>query len=922
MKQFMVFLLFIFSISVLTAQKKPLDHSVYEKWNFITYRTISDDGEWVGYTLGQENRDGKSIIYHVPTGKMIEIIRGDSARFDTNGRFAIVKVKMPRDSIRKAKLKEKKKKNLPKDSLYIINLQTGDIMKFGHILSVQTPAEKITAVAFLYDLPKETKADSADTKEKKKKRKNTGHPLKLFIFSNQKQMDFQDVTTMKFNEMGTVLLFAHRGADSLQDGVTSVSLPEGNSNNLFTGPGEYPQLGIDREGIRVAFIREMKKHARELYAGTIDKVRKILDDQNNRIIPEGWEINPNGRLEFSENGKRLFFGFGKIWPEAKNDSIPDDEKVKVDIWHWKDPYLQPMQLKQVKKEKARSYKVLYDLSRKRFVQLEDESVPTGIVGDKGNGNFAVGISNIPYRMMISWDYPPYYDIYKISVKDGRKTKLLEKIHSYPQVSPDGRYVAWWDRNAQQWKFLDVKNGKQKSLSGGISENLTYFLHDWPYKPDSYGFAGWTKDKKYALIYGKYDIWAVSLKNPSHAFRLTRKFGEEKGVRLRLIDLDPDEKWVDLKQPQLMYGFHYENKQSGYFKLEWNGKSGTVHELIYMPKRFGRPVKAKNSDHFLFTREDFQEFPDLWVSDWNFAQAQKISRANPQQKEYLWGSVELIHWYSLDGKKLDGLLYKPEGFDPQKKYPMMVYFYEKNSDNLYRHWAPQPHRSIINFTFYVSRGYLVFVPDIHYKVGYPGESAVNCVLPGVTSLIEKGYVDEKHIGVQGHSWGGYQIAYLVTQTDIFAAAEAGAPVSNMFSAYGGIRWGSGMSRMFQYEKTQSRIGRTIWNGFLRYLENSPLFWVEKIHTPLLIMHNDRDGAVPWYQGIELFVAMRRLGKPAWLINYNKMPHWPITYATKKDWAIRMQQFFDHFLKGAPAPVWLKEGVPAVLKGTTLGYELEK
>jgi dipeptidyl aminopeptidase/acylaminoacyl peptidase len=210
--------------------------------------------------------------------------------------------------------------------------------------------------------------------------------------------------------------------------------------------------------------------------------------------------------------------------------------------------------------------------------------------------------------------------------------------------------------------------------------------------------------------------------------------------------------------------------------------------------------------------------------------------------------------------------------------------------------------------------------VHYRVGYPGESALDCIVPGILSILEEGFVDPARIGVQGHSWGGYQIAHMITQTDIFAAAEAGAPVSNMTSAYGGIRWASGMNRAMQYEKTQSRIGATLWEGLPRYIENSPLFWADKVNTPVLMLHNDEDGAVPWYQGIEFFTALRRLGKPTWLVNYNGEPHGVRKYQNRKDWAERMQQFFDHYLQGAPAPVWLVEGVPAVMKGKTLGLEL--
>ena len=261
-------------------------------------------------------------------------------------------------------------------------------------------------------------------------------------------------------------------------------------------------------------------------------------------------------------------------------------------------------------------------------------------------------------------------------------------------------------------------------------------------------------------------------------------------------------------------------------------------------------------------------PDQWiadrVSDLGFNSQILISNANPQQKDYNWGTAEIVNWSSLDGLDLTGMLIKPENFDPKKKYPMIVNFYERSSNALHSHRAPNPGRSSINYSFYTSRGYLIFNPDVHYRVGYPGESAFNCVIPGITSLIEKGFVDEKNIGVQGHSWGGYQIAYLVTKTDIFKAAESGAPVVNMISAFGGIRWDTGLSRQFQYEHTQSRIGGTPWEYPQRYFENSPIYNIDKINTPLLIMHNDADGHVPWYQGIEFFVSLRRLGKPSWML----------------------------------------------------------
>ena len=292
----------------------------------------------------------------------------------------------------------------------------------------------------------------------------------------------------------------------------------------------------------------------------------------------------------------------------------------------------------------------------------------------------------------------------------------------------------------------------------------------------------------------------------------------------------------------------------------------------------------------------------------------------QQKNYNWLTAELVKWKMFDGKMSEGLLFKPEDFDPKKKYPVIFYFYERNADGLYNYRAPAPSASTINIPYFVSNGYLVFDPNIYYKNGEPGESAYNSVVSAAKHLAKLPFVDSAKMAIQGQSWGGYQVAYLVTRTKMFAAAGAGAPVANMTSAYGGIRWGSGLSRQFQYERSQTRIGASLWQRIDLYIKNSPLFSADKIVTPLLIMHNDKDGAVPWYQGIEFFTALRRLNKKVWLLQYNDEDHNLVERRNRKDLSIRLSQFFDHYLKGAPAPRWMTEGVPAIEKGIDWGTEI--
>jgi dipeptidyl aminopeptidase/acylaminoacyl peptidase len=291
---------------------------------------------------------------------------------------------------------------------------------------------------------------------------------------------------------------------------------------------------------------------------------------------------------------------------------------------------------------------------------------------------------------------------------------------------------------------------------------------------------------------------------------------------------------------------------------------------------------------------------------------KVSTANPQQAQYVWGKSELIEYINGDGKKLRAILTKPDNFDPSKKYPMMVYIYEELTAGLHSYGAPGVGTSVIPVR-YVSNGYVLLRPDIVYETGFPGESAEKCVIPAVNTVVAMGFIDPKRIGIQGHSWGAYQITHMITRTDLFAAVEAGASVANMISAYGGIRWGTGMVRQFQYEKTQSRIGAPPWDEPLLYIENSPIFWVRNINTPYLTIHNDGDDAVPWYQGIEFNMAMRRLGKEAYMFNYNGEAHGLRNRDNMKNWTVHMDEFFDHYLIGKPRPAWMDTGVSYLDRG---------
>ncbi|MXZ58474.1 MAG: S9 family peptidase [Rhodothermaceae bacterium] len=890
------------------AQKRALDHDVYEIWNSISDREISYDGRWSFYEYSPEKGDGTLEIRSLTDDELYKIPRGNAAQFTHNSQYVVYLITPPDDTLRAARRADLDEDEMPKDTLGILDLGTGVSHHVPHVRSFEVPDEFTNVVAYLSE---ETEADST----------GKGSMLHVHDFGTTSVTSFAHVQEYLLSANGAHLVYTFEGNDSLDTGLVRVDLSSGAVDTLLSGGGAYERLTFDEAGDQLAFLSSREGHAMDpaeyaLYywrVGT-DSARAVATATSDALA-EGWWISPDRDPSFSESGDRLYFGTAPK-PAAEEEDVDEEETPVLDIWNWRDPLLQPMQLVNMEREKERSYLAVLHLDTEQIIQLAHKAMPNVSVGSDGDANIALGWSNLPYQQQISWDSPRAYDAYVANVLDGTSTLVLEGVQYLPSLSPDAGYVTWWDRDELSWMTLPTEGGQQINLTASIEVPIHNEIHDWPYAPNPYGSAGWSADDREFLFYDRHDIWAVNPSDVSAPRNVTGGLGREQDLQFRYVGLDRDEE--SISDELMLSAFNMETKASGFYRGHIDSDE-YPEELVMMDKRFGSLDKAEDADQLLFTQESFTESRDLWTSSLDLSDMTQVSDVNPQQSDYSWGTAELVHWTSLDGIPLTGMLFKPDGFDASQKYPMMVYFYEKMSNGLHQYRPPTTARSSISFSFYVSRGYVVFVPDIPYKVGYPGESALNAVVPGVTMLINQGFVDPDCVGVQGHSWGGYQIAYMITESDLFAAAEAGAPVVNMTSAYGGIRWASGMSRMFQYERTQSRIGGSLWETPLRYLDNSPLFQADKIKTPVLMLHNDDDGAVPWYQGIEFFVALRRLQKPVWMLNYNGEGHGLSKYPNRRDFAIRMQQFFDHYLLDAPAPVWMTKGVPATMKGETLGLE---
>jgi len=923
--------------SALAQEKRALEHEDVNSWIRLTQAQMSRSGEWVAWRQAPARGDGEILVSDSKGETTYTLPRADGARFSGDSRFLLFKILPQADSVRQNKLDEVKSSDMPTDSLGILSLIDGSIRKFSDVESFKVSAEggHLAAFRLTKEASKEEEpADSTMTEESEEEategeeddeddspEKKKGTNLVVLNLESGSTNTFRNVTEYVIDKNGMGIVFLRESEEGEDDGVYAAGGGTLDERTAAEGIGNYVGLTLSDDGQKIAFMTnrddfEADQPSFTLFAGDLSELGTSVMEGSDGV-PDGWWVSENGSLDFSDSGERLYFGTApKPAPDPEDDDILDEEKVKVDIWNWKDPLLQPMQLVQASRERNRSYTAVIHLSSGSVVQLASVEIPTVSTSQEGDGDVILGTSNMNYRQEISWDSPRFQDAWIIDATSGERFQVLEAVQDTPRLSPDGTHVTYWDRDAALWMAVESSSGNILPLSGDAPHSVVNALDDRAYAPSSYGQAGWTEGDAEFVYYDKYDILATE---PGGSTRvLTASVGRENSVRLRYQDLDREQIALSADDEWMLTALDLDNMDAGFYEL--NPRRAKVEKILMSPHGYRIFEKAEEADALLFTRNDFREAPDLRTTNLDFKDPVRLSNANPQQGDFSWGSEELYEWTSLDGELLKGILYKPDGFDASQQYPMMVYFYEKNSTGLHRYIAPSAGSSSINFSFYVSRGYLLFIPDIPYKVGYPGESAMNAIMPGITSLIDDGFVDRDRIGVQGHSWGGYQIAYMVTQTDLFRAAEAGAPVSNMTSAYGGIRWASGMSRAFQYERTQSRIGGTLWNAQQRYMHNSPLFQADKVKTPVLMMHNDNDGAVPWYQGIEFFSALRRLGKPTWMLNYNGAGHGLSDLDDRRDWQIRMQQYFDHYLLDEPAPVWLEKGVPAVDKGKTMGLEL--
>ena len=945
--------------------KKVLTLADYGRWNRITSTAISPDGRWMTYAYQPNEGDVTLFVKEIDGSKVYTISAGappqagggaggggfgggaaNTPVFSDDSRFVGYYVNPPGRPAGRGRPggagtptppntpaarpetpapggqggAAGQRPAQPPRRFELLDLQSGE--KF----TVPNPATFQFSEGGRWLAVRTNKANASDTTHE-------GTDLVLRDLSNGATRNIGNASAFAFDDAGRHFAYTVDATDRLGNGVHVIELGTGHTRTLASAALDFDGLGWSEKGTSLAVLRGDKNKANKqkdnvLLAwtdATAPNARVVeYDPSKDAAFPKGMVLSEFATPRWSEDASRVILGLKEQEPDPARGEEPP---ANVDVWHYKDPDPQSVQVVRLNQERRFTYPAVFNVATKKLTRLADTDMRAVQVAS--NGRWAVGRLDVPYRLEVSWGGTKA-DLYRVSTDDGQRTLIEKSVTRTMGLSPDSRwYLYLKDKHVRAY---NLETGRTLDLDDGEKISWLDAEDDHPYEIPTYGVAGWAKDGRSVLLNHRYDVWQLPL-DGGRAVNLTRGAGEAGRIRFRVVRLDrragpgggggggifgggnvQDDEGIDLSKPLTLAAYGDLTKKSGYYRLV-PGSAPTP--LIFADKQIGQVAKAEKADRVIFTQQTFTESPDWWASTTAFASPKKMTDANPHLAEYAWGSKVLVDYTNAKGQKLQGTLTLPANYEPGKKYPMLVYFYEIMSNTHHNFSMPvyddRPHIST-----YASNGYLVLQPDIVYEIGKPGSSALDCVTSAVKKVIEMGYADPAHIGLQGHSWGGYQSSFIVTQTDMFAAVVTGAPPTNLVSFYNTLYKQTGTVQQGIMELGQVRMGVNVtpWNAHELYDSQSPIHHVEKIKTPFLILHGTADGAVDWMQGLEYFNAARRTGKQVILLSYPDEPHHLAKKENQKDFQIRMKQFFDHYLKGAPAPKWMTDGVPQLRKGSPI------
>ncbi|MCG6954575.1 MAG: prolyl oligopeptidase family serine peptidase, partial [Gemmatimonadetes bacterium] len=867
---------------------KVLNVDEYGRWKRIASTGLSNDGNWMTYAYNPNDGDDTLFVKALDTDKLYTIPLGSSPSFSDDSRWVGYYVSEPAGNGRGARGGPS---TTPPPGppgrggrggtaagprhFELLELATGDKWSAPNAREFKfSQGSKYVAV----HMNKQSRQDTT----------HDGTDLLIRQLNGGVTRNIGNVSQYDFDDAGDMLAYTVDAVDNLGNGIYLLDLGSGATRTLDAAADEFDGLAWSDEGTDLAVLRGTKAEGKRQRSNVLlawtdlsaTAGRETLYDPSKASdFPEGYVLSEYATPQWGRDGSRVFVGI-----KQQEDELPriGNDQANVDIWHWKDADVQSVQIVRLQQELRATLSSVVLVPSGKFVQLADSAMTN--VQLARDGTWGVGRNDTTYRGEVAWG-GTHADYYRVNTTTGERSLIAGKLMRTQGISPDSKWFLY-QKDGHLFAY-NAAAGKSTQVDGGMDFVNTDDDHD--YEKPIWGFGGWSKDGRSALVYDKYDVWQLPLTGSGKPLDLTKGVGAAQQIQFRVVRLDlpgrggrggfrgrfgggpsTEDNGVDLTKPLTLSAYGEWTKKSGYWGLTVGQEP---KPLIYEDKRVDGVSKAEDADRVIFTEQTFQEFPDFWVTNTSFASPKKVTDANPFIIDYKWGSkAPLIDYTNSNGQHLQATLTLPAGYEPGKKYPMIVYFYEIMSNTQHQFSMPsfddRPQMST-----YASNGYLVLQPDVVYEIGKPGTSAVDCVTSAVQKVIDMGYADPAHIGLQGHSWGGYQSSYILTQTNMFAAIVTGAPPTDLISFYDETYPGSGTLQQGITEVGQVRMGDNVtpWNHTQLYEDQSAIFNVTKITTPFMILHGTADNAVDWHQGLELYGAARRNGKKVILLSYPGEPH---------------------------------------------------
>ena len=904
---------------------KALALEDYNRWRTIAGTAISADGSWAAFGYEQRREaDSELHIRSLTDDREHVIARGSAPALSDDGRWAAYKLTMGWEELEAA---GKDDKPTPVQ-VQLMDLDSGETWTWDDVAS--------------FEIARGSRALAVRRNKVDKDAEHEGTDLIVRYLGAGTEELLGSVQHFAFNKYGTHLAYTVDAADDNGNGLYLIELATGMRRPLDNAKEDYARLSWSEQGSALAVLRGSKpegmdERANVLVAfpdvavqGISNKI--VYDPGTDEDFPEDFVVSERGRVRWNDSATQVFFGIKEQSPEPDKTDAPIAD---VNVFHWQDDRIQSVQKAQAERDREFTYLSVLNLVGDSFVRLGTERLRRFEVAD--DGRWAVGFDHADH--LSDWE-PRYADIYRVDTSTGEVMPMLTRHLRTYGISPDGEHFLYW--NDGQMRSWELATGSKVSLTEGMT--VSFVNEQWDYfgERPAHGVAGWTADGTAVLLNHRYDIWRVAL-DGSGGTNLTGGFGAAGEIRLRYQRLDPEAKTVDLAKPQMLTAYGQWTKKAGFYELPPAG--GEPLPLLWADKIVGRPVKSRDADAYLFTVQAFHQFPDYWATEYelgaasvgetlgagatvaygddngddpiaaSFALAHQLTDANPQHAEYQWGRRILFDYTNSDGVPLQGTLAIPDDYEEGERRPMIVRFYEKYSQDLHRYPTVR-YRHEPNFGDYVSHGYLVMQPDVHFRGGSSHSDMLECVEAATRKVIEMGYAEPSAIGLSGHSYSGGGSSYIAARSDMFAAVASGAAPINLTSEFNQVFLGSGQNNHSYDIYGQGRYGTDPYADPELYEEQSPITFAPEMDTPLLYLHGEEDPTVGYYQAMEWYNALRFNEKPIIFLSYPGEGHGLRKYENQLDFQRRLRQFFNHYLRDMEPPLWMLEGVTFLEKERNL------